>query len=92
MANTRQILGSDELMMFNDLFVEIQPGSGGQYSWFAGLFKTSNSAADLRRELVGQGFADARVVAFIDGIRLPKSEAKTLVKTFPDLSFWLEKN
>lgn len=91
-ATTKQILGSDELMMFNDLFVEMRPGTGGQYSWFAGLFKTSNSANDLRRELVGQGFEEARVVAFIDGVRLPKSEAKTLVKTFPDLSFWLEKN
>ena len=90
-ATTRQILGSDELMMFGDLLIE-STASSGQYAYLAGLFKTSSAAADLRRELAGQGFEETRVVAFVNGVRVSKEEAKGLVKTFPDLSFWLEKN
>jgi tetratricopeptide (TPR) repeat protein len=90
-ASTRQILGGDEVMMFGDLLVESSGGSG-QYIWSAGLYKTFLSAADLRNELAAQGFQDTRIVAALNGVRLSKDAAKLLVKTYPDLTFWLEKN
>jgi outer membrane protein OmpA-like peptidoglycan-associated protein len=90
-ASTRQILGGDEVMMFGDLLVESSGGSG-QYIWSAGLYKTYASANELRNDLTAQGFQDAKIIAALNGVRLTKDAAKILVKSYPDLVFWLEKN
>lgn len=83
-ATTRQVLTSDALGMFDDLMIESQPGSG-QYRYTAGFFKQFAEAGKLRKELAAQGFPEAVVTAYVDGLRVTKAEAVALVRKFPDL-------
>ena len=85
MATTRQILNNDSQAMFGDLMIESQPGAG-TYRYTAGLFKQHAAAAQLRKELQAQGFADATVVAYLNGIRIQRAEAVGLMKKWPDLA------
>ncbi len=89
-ATTRQLLAADELMMFTDLMIEQQVGLS-DLAYLAGLYKTFNSAEELRKELAGQGFEKAVVVPMVNGLRITKDEAKSRIEEFPDLAFWLKK-
>lgn len=83
-AATRQILTNDALLMFDDLLIESQPGSG-TYRYTAGWFEQYKDAQRLRLELKNQGFAEASVVAYVNGVRISRAEAVGLVKKYPDL-------
>jgi outer membrane protein OmpA-like peptidoglycan-associated protein len=87
-ASTRQILASDALSMFDNMMIESQPGSG-VYRYSAGMFAQYGPALQLRRDLVQQGFAEATVVAFLNGIRISKAEAVAMLKKFPDLTAYI---
>jgi outer membrane protein OmpA-like peptidoglycan-associated protein len=87
-AATRQILTNDALAMFGDLMIETQPGAGS-YRYTAGLFKQFGEAAQLRKDLQNQGFMDATVVAYINGVRVPRAEAVGLLKKYPDLAAYI---
>lgn len=84
-AATRQILTTDALAMFSDLMIETQPGAG-VYRYTAGIFKGYQEAAQLRKEIQAQGFAEAYVVAYLHGIRISKAAAVALLKKYPDLA------
>ncbi len=84
-ATTRQILTNDALAMFSDLMIETQAGTGS-YRYTTGLFKQYSEAAQLRKEVQSQGFAEAAVIAYINGIRITKAEAVALLKKYPDLA------
>jgi outer membrane protein OmpA-like peptidoglycan-associated protein/tetratricopeptide (TPR) repeat protein len=88
-ATTRQILTNDALAMFSDLMIESQPGTGS-YRYTAGLFKQHDKAVQLKKDLQKQGFAEATVVAFIDGVRISKAEAVGLLKKYPDLAAYIK--
>ena len=87
-ATTRQILTNDALSMFDDMMIESQPGSGS-YRYTAGWFAQHDKAVQLRKDLVQQGFAEATVVAFLNGLRISKAEAVGLLKKFPDLTAYI---
>ena len=87
-TTTRQILTNDALTMFGDLMIETQPGAG-QYQYTTGIFKQYHEAAQLRREVQNQGFADSTVIAYINGIRISKAEAVALLKKYPDLAAYV---
>lgn len=87
-ASTRQILTTDALSMFDDVMIESQPGTG-IYRYSAGLFKQHAKAAQLKGELEKQGFEEASVVAFVDGMRISKAEAVGLLKKYPDLAAYI---
>jgi hypothetical protein len=84
-AATRQILTNDALAMFGDLMIETQPGTG-TYRYTAGFYKQHSEAAQLRKELQSQGFTEAIVISYINGIRISKAEAVALMKKYPDLA------
>jgi len=88
-VTTRQILTNDALGMFNDLMIESQPGAGS-YRYSAGWVRNFADAAALRRELQNQGFSDAAVSAYIDGIRISRAEAVGLLKKYPDLTLFVK--
>lgn len=90
-ASTKQILGGDEVMMFGDLLVE-SSDEPGKYVWSVGLYKTFEAAAALKKELIGQGFKDAKIIAQINSLRLTRESAKGFLKEWPDLGFWLKGN
>ncbi len=87
-ATTRQILASDVLSMFGDMMIESQPGSG-VYKYTAGMFSQYDKAAQLRKDLMQQGFTEATIVAFLNGIRISKAEAVGMLKKFPDLTAYI---
>jgi hypothetical protein len=84
-AATRQILTNDALAMFGDLMIETQPAAG-TYRYTAGSFKQHNAAVLLRKDLQNQGFGEATIIAYINGIRISKAEAVALLKKYPDLA------
>ena len=88
-VSARQIMTNDALGMFNDLMIESQPGTGS-YRYTAGWFRKFSEAAALRRELQSQGFPDATVAAYIDGIRISRAEAVGLLKKYPDLTAFVK--
>ena len=90
-ASTKQILGGDEVMMFGDLLVE-SGDEPGKYVWSVGMYKTFEAAATLKKDLIGQGFRDAKIVAQVNSIRLTRETAKANLKNYPDLNFWLKNN
>lgn len=88
-ATARQILNSEPLLMFSDLMIESQPGTGA-YRYTAGLMNQFSKAQQLKAELVKQGFQDATVVAYLNGIRISKAEAVGLLKKYPDLAAFIK--
>ena len=87
-ATTRQILTNDVLSMFGDMLIESQPGSGA-YRYTAGWFTQYDKAVQLRKDLQLQGFSEASIVAYLNGIRISKAEAVGLLKKFPDLTAYI---
>ncbi len=85
----RQILTNDALAMFSEMMIETQPGSGS-YRYTVGYFNQFEKAAQLSKELQGLGFTEARVVAFINGIRVSKAEAVGLLKKYPDIASFIK--
>lgn len=87
-ATTRQILANDALSMFNDLMIESQPGSGA-YKYSSGMFAQYDKAQQLKKDLIQQGFTEAVVAPFLNGIRISKAEAVGWLKKFPDLTGYI---
>jgi len=85
----RQIVTNDALAMYADLMIESEPESGS-YRYSTGLFRTFAEAAAHRRELQAQGFSDALVAAYLDGVRVSRAEAAGLVKKYPDLATFIK--
>ena len=88
-AVTRQLFNNDALGMFGDGMIESQPGAGA-YRYTVGYSQQFNEAARLRKTLQTQGFNDATVIAYLNGIRLSKAEAIGLVKKWPDLALFVK--
>ncbi|MCC7506966.1 MAG: PD40 domain-containing protein [Saprospiraceae bacterium] len=88
-VTTRQILTSDALSMFGDMMIETQPGAGS-YRYTAGWVKQYKDAARLAQEIRGQGFTEATVIAYGNGLRISKAEAVGLVKKYPDLAAFVK--
>lgn len=83
-TTTQQILANDAISMFGDNWIESVAGSGA-YQYLAGYFQQFDPAARLMKELQGQGFTDAHVVAYINGRRISKAESVAYLKKYPEL-------
>jgi outer membrane protein OmpA-like peptidoglycan-associated protein len=88
-SSTKQIYNNDILSMFDDVLIE-SVATSGTYQYTAGIFKTYQKAIILRAELLKQGFTDAFITANINGIRISRVEAGSLVKKYPDLTPFLK--
>ncbi len=88
-ATTRQILSNDALAMFTELMIESQPGAGS-YRYTAGFLKQFEQALKLRQELKQQGFDEAFIVAYVNGVRVSKADAASLVVKYPDLKGYVK--
>lgn len=88
LAVTRQLFNNDILGSLGDAMIETQPGSGS-YRYTAGFFRQFSEAARLRKSLQSQGFTEATVIAYLNGIRISRAEAIGMVKKWPDLTFFV---
>lgn len=86
---SRQMYNSPMMRTYTDLMIE-KDGSSEFYKYTLGLYNVFQSADQLRRELQ-RDFPDAFIVAYIDGKRISKSEAKQYIERFPDLAGFIER-
>lgn len=85
MLAARQVVTDDALGMFSDLLIESEAESGS-YRYCAGWVRTYAEAVALQREIKAAGFPDPIIWAYVDGMRLSRSEAASLVKQYPGLT------
>lgn len=85
---SRQVITSDALGLFSDLLIESEPGTG-EYRYLSGAERTFANAVNLKKEVIAAGFPGATVVAYLNGVRLPKAEAIGLIKKHPDLANYI---
>ena len=59
---------------------------GGPYRYGVGAYTTYTAASQLAEQLRGRGFDDARVVAYLNGVRLNEGEVGTFADDYPELA------
>lgn len=59
---------------------------GGPYRYGVGAYTTYTAASQLADQLRERGFADARVVAYLNGVRLNEGEVGTFADDYPELA------
>jgi outer membrane protein OmpA-like peptidoglycan-associated protein len=87
-ASTRQVLTSDALALLTDVLIE-RDAASGTYRYLAGAERQFAKMAAVKREVVAQGFGEATVVAYLDGVRIERAEAVGLLKKYPDLAAFI---
>ncbi len=81
---TKQLFDDPVIANNGDAMIELNTGIG-TFRYSIGLYKTFALADAKRAEVATQGFRDAFVVAYMDGIRIPKEQLPDLIAKFPDL-------
>jgi len=83
-AAIKQMYKGDLIFKYPNAMIECT-GNDNIYRYSVGMYKTYNSAEQLRKELVKQGVADAFVVPYINGIRLTRNEIIEKSETYTEL-------
>ncbi len=66
--------------------IRIRPSSDGQtFRYFVGLYRTYRSAKQLQGDLVKQGWADATIIPYVNGIELKAEEIPQMKTRYRDL-------
>ena len=80
-----QLYKGDLIGKYPDSFIEKYPDSK-DYAYCSGLFKTFNEALDHLSNIRKEGFNDARIIPYLDGIRLESSDlGDGFLQDYPDL-------
>lgn len=82
---TKRIFDNEILTKYSSDAMSEAMGTEGSYQYTLGLFTDFKSADKMRQDLVKEGFKDAWVVPYIDGMRVVGDEAKKHSKSHPDL-------
>lgn len=73
--------------------IKIRPSEDGQeFLYFVGLYRTYRSAEQLQGDLLKAGWAEARIVPFVNGIQLKTEEIKTMQNRYSDLRNYMLSN
>ncbi len=59
------------------------------YEYTIGLYQTYQSAEFLKDDLERQGVLEAKVIAYVNGVRVTRKEAQRLVSVYPDLENYI---
>ncbi len=62
------------------------------YYFTAGLLRSYRAAQTMLREMKAQGFPQAQIVPYLNGIRLSREEALAYLDLYPDLQEWIAGN
>lgn len=87
-ASITQILQNPALESLEELFIEVDPAQGS-YLYMAGMIPTYKEAEKQLSTLTGLGFPEARIIPYVDGIRLTQTAANEFAKQYPDLLYYL---
>ncbi|MBR9919642.1 MAG: OmpA family protein [Bacteroidetes bacterium] len=80
----RQMYQGDALLRYPHAMVEKEPGSD-IYQYTVGLYQTFNSVEQLRKDLESNGFLDAFIVPYINGVRVSPADVRNYTNAYPDL-------
>jgi len=86
-----QILQNANLESLPEMFIDVFEPEGA-YHYMTGLLANYKEAASLKDKMIRDGFPDAKVIAYFDGIRIKSSEIAKLAEVFPDLMLYQENN
>ena len=87
-ATVNQMYRGVALGVYNDASIEEQQGSG-LLAYTIGLYDNYAEALQTRRNLEQDGLTDAKVIAYIDGLRVPEEEIIFMISEYPDLKDYL---
>jgi outer membrane protein OmpA-like peptidoglycan-associated protein/tetratricopeptide (TPR) repeat protein len=85
---TKRIFDNDVLAKQGDAMMEAV-GTEGVYQYTVGLFTDFVSAEKMRKDVQKEGFKDAFIVPFVDGVRLNNDDAKRFAVKYGDLKNYL---
>jgi outer membrane protein OmpA-like peptidoglycan-associated protein len=85
---TKRIFDNDVLAKQGDAMMEAV-GTEGVYQYTVGLFTDFISAEKMRKDVQKEGFKDAFIVPFVDGVRLNNDDAKRFAVKYGDLKNYL---
>ncbi len=87
-ASIPQILQNQAIESAEELFIEVD-NTQGNYLYMAGMLPTFKEAEKTMSTMIDLGFTDARIIPYLDGIRIPAASIPDLAKQYPDLLFYL---
>jgi hypothetical protein len=88
LVSISQILQNQDLESVEEMFIEVD-NSQGNYLYMAGMLPTYKEAEKTLAKMMGIGFPDAKIIPYVNGIRVPASSISNLAKQYPDLLFYL---
>ena len=88
LVSISQILQNQDLESVGEMFIEVD-NSQGNYLYMAGMLPTYKEAEKTLANMMGMGFPDAKIIPYVNGIRVPTSSISELAKQYPDLLFYL---
>ncbi|HJW29430.1 MAG TPA: hypothetical protein VJ508_09270, partial [Saprospiraceae bacterium] len=84
LTSITQILQNPVLESMNDIFIEVD-NTQGNYIYMAGMLPSYKDALAKQGELINAGFPDAKIIPYLDGIRIRPERIASLLSSFPDL-------
>ncbi len=87
-AAIRQNYISDIILNYSDPMVESRMDQN-IYRYSVGLYKTFQSAEELKKELLTKGLTDAFIAPYINGKRVNRSDLRLFTQVYPDLVNYL---
>jgi outer membrane protein OmpA-like peptidoglycan-associated protein len=87
-ASITQILQNQAIESVEELFIEVD-NTQGNYLYMAGVLPTYKESEKIMAQMIDLGFPDARIIPYINGLRLTPASAPDFAKQYPDLLFYL---
>jgi hypothetical protein len=88
LVSISQILQNQDLESVGEMFIEVD-NRQGNYLYMSGMLPTFKEAEKSLKIMMDMGFPDAKIIPYINGIRVPASSISDLAKQYPDLLFYL---
>ena len=87
-ASISQILQNEAIEQVEEMFIEKDPVQGN-YIYMAGMSATFKEAEKVLSQMITLGFSDARIIPYLNSVRIPAASVPDLAKQYPDLLFYL---
>lgn len=87
-ASITQILQNQAIESVEELFIEVD-NTQGNYLYMSGVLSTYKEAEKTMAQMIDLGFPDARIIPYVNGLRVTPATAPDFAKQYPDLLFYL---
>jgi hypothetical protein len=87
-ASITQILQNQEIDGIDEMFIEVD-NTQGNYQYMAGMFPMFKESEIMLSQMRSIGFHDAKIIPYLNGIRIAERDLPKLAKQYPDLLFLL---